>query len=252
MKGYTELMSRLREISKLGYVKTHRKGDTGIGKTLEDLLGIEENNIPGPDGESIELKAVRKYTSSMLTLFTKSPMPRSANSAILKEFGYPKEDNEGKKELHTTLSATGYNTIKGKIGLRIAIGIDRIQLLGGVTPQMLSEREEAASEHMQEKLLGWWLKTTLTKRFETKLPRLLYVKAEARNRTLEEEFWFNEAWLMQGFDFQNFINLLQDGKILVDVRIGQYADGKPHDHGTGFRVRTMDLDKCFSSRERVV
>ncbi len=252
MKGYAELLSKLKEISGLGYIKTHRTGDTGIGKTLEDLLGIEENNVPGPDGESIELKTARKYARSMLTLFTKSPMPRSANATILQEFGYTNDEHGARKELHTTLSATGYNTIKGKIGLRIAIGIDRIELLGGVTPQMLSSQKGYDTERLDEKVLGWWQRTTLTKRFESKLPRLLYVKAEARNRVSEEEFWFNEAWLMQGFAFQNFISLLNEGKILVDVRIGQYADGKPHDHGTGFRVRTMDLDKCFSSRERVL
>jgi len=32
----------------MGFIKTHRTGYTGIGKTLEDLLGIIENNISGP------------------------------------------------------------------------------------------------------------------------------------------------------------------------------------------------------------
>jgi hypothetical protein len=37
-------------------VETHRAGSTGIGKTLEDLLGIEENNVPGPDAVGVELQ----------------------------------------------------------------------------------------------------------------------------------------------------------------------------------------------------
>ena len=41
-----ELKSKLRGIEKLKFVPTHRGGDTGIGKTLEDLLKIKENNIP--------------------------------------------------------------------------------------------------------------------------------------------------------------------------------------------------------------
>ena len=41
-----------------------------------------------------------------------------------------------------------------------------------------------------------------------------------------EEFHFNEAWLMHGFDFDNFIKLLNDGKILVDIRIGQISRRK--------------------------
>lgn len=44
-------------IVNMGWVKTHRAGPTGIGKTLEDLLGIQENNIDGPDFGDYELKS---------------------------------------------------------------------------------------------------------------------------------------------------------------------------------------------------
>lgn len=37
-----------RKICDMGWIPTHRAGPTGIGKTLEDLLGIPENNIDGP------------------------------------------------------------------------------------------------------------------------------------------------------------------------------------------------------------
>lgn len=33
------------EVKALGFVKSNRSGHTGIGKTLEDFLGIVENNI---------------------------------------------------------------------------------------------------------------------------------------------------------------------------------------------------------------
>jgi len=51
---------KLSDIKKKGYVKTLRQGPTGIGKTLETLLGIEENNISTPDLGRIELKAHRE------------------------------------------------------------------------------------------------------------------------------------------------------------------------------------------------
>jgi len=81
---------------------------------------------------------------------------------------------------------------------------------------------------------------------------LLYVKAEARGKGLEEEFCFNEAWLLSGFSFDNFLKLLREGTILVDIRIGQYPDGRTHDHGTGFRVFPDKLDLCFSHRKRIL
>jgi hypothetical protein len=85
MITYPELLKNLKTIKEMGYIKTHRAGTTGVGKTLEDLLGITENNIPGPNAAMIELKSARKNTSSMLTLFTKSPLPRSlGHDSVLK------------------------------------------------------------------------------------------------------------------------------------------------------------------------
>jgi len=233
--NFNEFVRKLGEIKQMGFVQTHRRGDTGIGKTLEDLLGIEENNIPGPNGSMVELKSARKNAKSMLTLFTKSPEPKKANSVLLQRYGYPSKKGTGKKELHTTVNALGYNTLKGKRGFKIEIRGNRVELV--------SESKE---------VLGYWDQDTLRDRFTTKMPRLLYVKAETKGSGSNEEFWFNEAWLLSGFDFGNFLKLLKEGKILVDTRIGQYPDGRAHDHGTGFRVHPEKLELCFSYRKRVL
>ncbi|OGY92789.1 MAG: hypothetical protein A3H70_00375 [Candidatus Komeilibacteria bacterium RIFCSPLOWO2_02_FULL_48_11] len=74
------LQKKLEEIKKMGFVETHRSGNTGIGKTLEDLLKIKENNIPLPDiGEVAELKSYRKSAQSMMTLFTLEPLPQGGD-----------------------------------------------------------------------------------------------------------------------------------------------------------------------------
>ncbi len=101
-------------------------------------------------------------------------------------------------------------------------------------------------------VLGYWTKETLQSRFEKKLPKVCYVKAEAKGKGKNEEFYYTEAWLLSGFSFENFIKLLESGDILVDVRIGQNPDGTTHDHGTGFRVSPDKLDLCFSNREQLM
>lgn len=121
MKGYYSILKKLKAIKKMGYIRTHRVGNTGIGKTLEDLLGINENNIPGPNARMIELKSARKNAASMLTLFTKSPLPPKANSVLLEKFDYESKRGNNKKELHTTVSAKEFNTLKGKPGFKITI-----------------------------------------------------------------------------------------------------------------------------------
>ena len=68
MKGFNVLVDRLNEISNQ-WIYSNRTHDTGIGKTLEDLLGIKENNFPWPNGEKVELKSIRKDSSSMITFY---------------------------------------------------------------------------------------------------------------------------------------------------------------------------------------
>jgi hypothetical protein len=235
MITYSEIVKKLKILKGKGFIRTHRAGTTGIGKTLEDILGIKENNIPGPNAAMIELKSARKDATSMLTLFTKAPLPPKANSVLLDKFGYESARGNKRKELHTTVNAKEFNTLKGKVGFKIDIQEDMVNLL---TPK--------------NEILGYWDRETLRKTFEKKLPKLLYVKAESKGKGYKEEFRYVEAWLLGGFDFDRFVQLLMEGVILVDIRIGQYPSGKPHDHGTGFRVLPDNLDLCFSHRERIM
>lgn len=80
--SFEKFVEKLIAIKNIGWIKTHRCGRTGIGKTLEDLLGIKENNIQSPDYGEYELKSARKNSNSMLILITKSPDAKSANSRL--------------------------------------------------------------------------------------------------------------------------------------------------------------------------
>jgi hypothetical protein len=99
----------------------------------------------------------------------------------------------------------------------------------------------------------YWDMDDLKASFEKKYPdSLLYVKANSRTANGQEYLHYNEAHRLSGFSFENFTRRLEEGEIVVDVRIGQYPDGRPHDHGTGFRVKPDNLGLCFSRRERVL
>ena len=43
MRTFDEMISGLKELREKGFVKTHRAGDTGIGKTLEDLFSCKRS-----------------------------------------------------------------------------------------------------------------------------------------------------------------------------------------------------------------
>ena len=231
-----DFIREYRKIQEMGWIKTHRSGNTGIGKTLEDLLGIEENNFQEPDFGEYELKAGRNNSNSMLTLFTKSPLPRGSNTELRLTYGYASSayDNE-EKVLHATLNALDFVSIantghKLKVDYVVESGGDRIII-------------ESENGHAN----AYWYVDELRKRFMSKYPyKLVYAKADFRGSGNNEEFFFKEAYVCDGFSYDGLLELLQQGKIYVDLRIGQYPDGRTHDHGTGFRIRESDQEFLFT------
>jgi hypothetical protein len=236
VKTFEELVKGLKELKKRGFVKTHRAGSTGIGKTLEDLLGIDENSFAGPDGEDTELKGARKNSSSMLTLFTKAPLPRGINSKLRKEYGYPDKIFPNKLVLRTTINAVDFNKIKGNKGFIITSKGNRIEILPA-----------KKNSNIQN---PYWLKEDFENSIKTKYKKyLLYVKANNKGSRENEEFHFNEAYLLEGFDFEKFSENLKKGILKIDIRLGLYADGSNHDHGTAIRINPDKLDTCFKIHE---
>lgn len=102
MKVFTKesLIEELRSIRSLGFVSNARHGNQGgIGNTLEDLLGIEENNLPMPNAAEWELKTQRLGTTALTTLFHIEPSPRAIKfvpSILLPNYGW-KHKNAGKR-----------------------------------------------------------------------------------------------------------------------------------------------------------
>jgi len=66
----TEFKQRFAELRERGFVRSRRNGPTGVGHTLEQELGMTENNLAVPDLGKVELKARRVASGSMVTLFT--------------------------------------------------------------------------------------------------------------------------------------------------------------------------------------
>jgi len=229
-----ELTQKLKEINKMGFIKTHRAGDTGIGKTLEDLLNIPENNIPLHDIHGLaELKAYRKDAKSMLTLFTLEPLPKGGNRdrLLLNNFGYSKRNNQRPKELHSTLSCKRYNNQN----LKLSIGKDKIAIDG-----------------KNHQLNIYWDMDSLKEKFEKKLPALVYVLADRKFIETSEYFHFNSACLLQGFSFELFKAMVKEDQIVVDFRMYYRPNGTVRNHGTGFRVKINSLYNCFKTETRLL
>lgn len=237
-----DFITEYKKITNMGWITTHRKGPTGIGKTLEDLLGIQENNIDEPDFSDYELKSCRINSNSMLTIFTKTPQPKGAITTLRMKFGYSsKAYDNNEKVLHSTLSANKYVSI-GNTGHSLAIYCNDTKI-------------SIIAEDNQE--YAYWTKEDLKKAFEKKYKnKFVYAKALSIGSGDDEKFKFCEAYEVSGFNFDAFIDLLVQGKIYIDLRIGQYhsgaKNGQTHDHGTAFRIKEIDQPLLFTTNKRIV
>ena len=65
-----------------------------------------------------------------------------------------------------------------------------------------------------------------------------------------EEFHYTKAKIFLNPSLENLLKLIDDGKLMVDIRIGSYKSGKnkgkTHDHGTGFRIKPSDLGLLYA------
>ena len=242
---FKEKLSKIRD---KGYISTHRSGDTGVGKTLEDELGIEENSIQASDIGDVELKANRVGSNSKMTLFTKSPNNRGVNNKILRQkYGYQTDEsielNENINVLHTSVNGKDFNTLDGEPFLKLTSRDNRIYF-----------------EHAEDGILEdvYWDEEQLRKAFNKKYPakKMYHVQAESKIIDGVESFHYTEAYSLEDFCADKMMDGLLTGELEIDIRLGVYASGKnkgkSHDNGTAIRVSPNKLDRCFNKKNKLL
>lgn len=245
MKNLNEIKRKFKEIKKMGFVKSTRPNnkDGGIGNTLEDLLGISENNHKLADYKNFEIKSQRDLTSSLLSLFSKSPNhPQRANTFLRLNYGEVRDINfPNSQKFYATLSTNRDSLIYEKY--KIKVYLDKIEKKVGL--KIYNLNDELLNDTIN------WDFVPLEKASK-KLTKVIYVNAKIKNINNETHFHFNNAIIFENFSFDKFINLIKKGKIFIDFRIGVYNSGKKigktHDHGTGFRINPKDLSKLYEKK----
>lgn len=222
-----EIKRRLLEIKEMGFIATERYHNTGVGHTLEQLLGLRENNISLPDFGNLELKTHRGRSTSYITILTKAPNVVK-NRELLERFGYPRESN-------------------GRIVLHQTVYLDRPNARGFAL--RYDQESQNLDLYKDDELLGYYSRAQIEAKFEEKIgDGVIMVFARSRkSKTDVEQFHYTEALILKGFDFDRYLKY-----IYYDIRIGRYPDGRPHDHGSAFRVKKIDLENVFQVCEKIL
>lgn len=255
LKLYTkeELIEKLKELRNQGWVKNGRFGNVGgIGNTVEDYLGIEENNLPIPNAVEWELKAQRINTSSLTTLFHMEPSPRAVKfvpSILLPFYGWNHNEagakySDKEKSFRQTITGVSH-TDRGFI-----VNVDRVEKRVEVSfdsSKVDKERHSDWIKSIEEQVgLGelspqpYWGFPDLEHKVGTKLLNCFYVQADQKKEDGIEYYWYKNIMILKGFDFEKFLKGIENGSVLVDfdARTG-------HNHGTKFRLKQNYLPELY-------
>ncbi len=256
MKLFTKenLIEELREIANRGWIENARKGNAGgIGNTLEDLLGIEENNLPIPNAAEWELKAQRLGSSSLTTLFHIEPSPRAVkfvSQIFLPNYGWSHQE-AGLKYPYNEMSfrQTIHGNAPSDRGFMVKLDRSNRKVLVSFSHTDVADHHINWRNEIERRMgLGelnpqpYWGFDDLASKAGTKLPNCFYVQAEVKKEGDREFYKYSKVTMLQKFSFDGFLRELENGNLLVDfdARTG-------HNHGTKFRLRQNCFPNLYES-----
>jgi hypothetical protein len=234
---FEELLERLSDIAGKGFIKTLRPGDTGVGFTLETLLGIAANSSKKPDYNGIELKASRFRTAQtgQAAIFSQVPNWKisrlKGSKAILEERGRYSEAKE-RNQLFHEISAKAPNSYR----LQLDVGDD-------VLDQVYVPEDGSVIKDVT------WQLDKLRRRFAAKHKESAWITALTAGRGADEEFWYKHVKHTHGVDPTAFPILLESGAITVHYLIKELPSGAAKDQGYLFKTSTKNLELLFESVE---
>ena len=217
IEDFDDLCEAFRWASEQGFVNAISDGPHAVGTTLEEMLNHDLDADPSRDFGFTELKAQRSETSSPTTLFTKEPTYFEGWSMrrILEEHGYRDPDD---------LIALRINLYEyDHYGLYLDSDEDSLTLI---------------STEFGE--IGYWSEDSLEDGLY-KISDLCYISADCRAGECGEQFHYNSfnRLTLPEINGPDFLSLIEDGSITIELRAYIREDGTVRNHGTAFRTRDI-------------
>lgn len=244
MDNKNKIIDAFKNVKANGWVSSHRSHNTGIGKTLEDLMKIKENNIQEPDLYGYEIKSHRSTSKSRVSLFTLAPSSDAGNANLRDLFG--KDKGSGKKTLFTSIFGNRFNSYDKRLSFKLIVNREEQRVYIGVYKLRGAECLNSSVYYTFD---------DINNVLSLKLNKLFYAPANCRVVNKVEEFQFNSAVIYTDTSIEKFIYCIENGFIMYDLRMGVYKsgehEGEPHDHGSGFRIKPTDFGQLYDKCEKI-
>jgi hypothetical protein len=260
MVDVAEIREKIRILIEKGPVLStkpdvEKKNDGAVGNTFEREMDVPENSRPGPDYKQWEFKSKRLLSKTAASLFTVKPNhPINGDQYMRENWGVPDTENEYPhiKVLRTSVFVNQYREYyPEKIRLRASIDDSSVD---DPKRKFRIKRFDANDNVIDDSV--YWDLCCIKKSAEAKLRNTLFVEADETQTAGQVYFQYKTAIAYIDFNFDKFLNCLQEGKIRYEHRLGIYRSGakkgREHNHGGGFRLnKPVDFYKIFDRVEEL-
>ena len=221
-----ELLGMIRDRMS-DWIPSEVMADTGIGRTVESVLGIPMNDLRIPDYKGIELKTKRNHSNTRGALFTNPPdwnLSRcKSGREIVDKYGYLRPEYP-EKTLQVTVSALNPNA-QG-LGLEVNWKKEWLEM----NHFALQANENGKFTKLHD--VSVWTLLHLHERLAEKHHETFWIDVESRIRNNVEEFRVTTIEHTKNPVLPQFDVLLEQGKIKLDLMLS-----RPSGHGDTYSFK---------------
>lgn len=209
MEVSQELLGKFRELYDNGHwYESEVQSDTGIGRAVESLLGIQMNSSREPDYKGIELKSKRLQRNSAKNgLFSQIPDWEKSHfksgNEITQKYGY---ERDGHKTLQVTVQANRPNAQD------LVLDITRNDEI----LEMLERHDNVDKEHIVE-----WQLATLHSRLKTKHKETFWISVDNQIMDGKEYFKYSYIEHTRNPNIAEFDNLIMQQFISLELLLNR-------------------------------
>ena len=221
-----ELLKKLRALA-MKPLKALRSGSTGVGYTIETMLGIAANSSKDPDYKGIEIKSGRG-NKTRTTLFAQVPnwtlSPCKKSAEILNKYGYEREDDF---KLYCTVSTQKQNS-------------------QGLSFIYDESKDELQEWYNKKDLVAVWPGNLLRQRLKAKHSETFWVHAESQLIDGVEHFQLKSVTHTKAPVLSQLLPLVQAGVVTMDHLIKRSGENnRVSEKGPLFKMNKSDLNLLF-------
>jgi hypothetical protein len=242
-----KIKAEFQRIKSLGYVKNVKTdyNDGAAGNTFETHLGVQENNLKEPDFDNFEVKTKKTYlkSKSPISLFTQKPSyPNDGDNYMRSNWGVPDKRYPTVKRFSTSLYAHRWSTVYKQFQYKV--DVDR------ANKRVYLVRADL-NGNILDRTIYWTFNDLQTG--ASKLENLFLVEADMKIINGTHHFHYNNATVYLDYiGHSNFIDLIEQGLIRYDNRLGVHGPAQPHagtahNHGGGFRLDKKNIAKLYNT-----